>query len=171
MRPPLVALAGLAAALGLLPLLTTGPLAVEPAPAAWELIGSGLLAAAAVAVTWRRANRIAEPRLLRGWLGLELAARAVCVRPIRALAAALARFDDRVLDLAVDGAARGVGAAARALNRRGELSVDGMVRGIGVGARSLGRLARRPQTGQIHQYYAQAAAAFAVLALFLIVVR
>jgi hypothetical protein len=42
---------------------------------------------------------------------------------------------------------------------------------VAAGARSLGRLARRPQTGQIHQYYAQAAAALVVLALVLIAVR
>jgi streptogramin lyase len=60
---------------------------------------------------------------------------------------------------------------ARGLDRRGEGAVDGAVRGIADGARALGRLARRPQTGQVHQYYAQAAAALAVLALVVIVVR
>jgi hypothetical protein len=39
------------------------------------------------------------------------------------------------------------------------------------GARRLGELARRPQTGQLHQYYAQAAVALAVLALLVVVVR
>ncbi|MCY7342526.1 MAG: NADH-quinone oxidoreductase subunit L, partial [Pseudonocardia sp.] len=37
MRPPLVVLAALAATLGILPLVTTGALAVVPAPAVWEL--------------------------------------------------------------------------------------------------------------------------------------
>ncbi len=171
MRPPLLVLAALAASLGVLVLLLTGSLAVEPGPAAWELAVSGFLALAAVGLTWRRAGSLPRPALLQSWLGLEAVAHALLVRPVRALAAALARFDDRVLDRAVDGTARQVSAAARVLDRRGELSVDGVVRAIGAGARALGRQARRPQTGQLHQYYAQAAAVLAVLALFLIVVR
>lgn len=171
MRPPLVVLAVPAAALGVLPPLLTGALAVEPAPAGWELVVSGLLAAAAVALTWRAAPRLPTPALLRSWLGLEPVAHALLVRPVLRLSAALARFDDRVLDRAVEQLARGVGAAARALDRRGERSVDGVVRGIAAGARVAGRWARRPQTGQVHQYYAQAAAAFAALALLLIAVR
>jgi NADH-quinone oxidoreductase subunit L len=171
MRSPLLVLAAFAAVLGLLALLLTGSLAVAPEPAAWELVLSGIVALAAVALTWRRGGSLPHPSLLRGWLGLEAAAHAVLVRPVRALAEALAQFDDRVLDRAIDGTARGVSAAARWLDRRGELSVDGVVRLIGAGARALGRLARRPQTGQLHQYYAQAAAVLAALALFLIVLR
>ena len=41
----------------------------------------------------------------------------------------------------------------------------------GPAARSLGRLARRPETGQLHTYYAQAAVALAVLALIFVLVR
>ncbi|WP_193097117.1 hypothetical protein [Streptomyces sp. C8S0] len=40
----------------------------------------------------------------------------------------------------------------------------------GLGARRLGRLARRPQTGLLHQYYAQAAVCFVVLTVFLLLV-
>ncbi|GAA1294662.1 hypothetical protein GCM10009609_75050 [Pseudonocardia aurantiaca] len=169
MSLPLVVLAALAALLGLLPTLASGSLA--PAPAVWELVLSGLLAAAAIAVTWRSAARIGAPRPLASWLGLERAAHAVIVHPTLALARFLARFDDRFLDRSVDAAARATGAVARALDRRGEPLVDGAVRAVAVAARSLGRLARRPQTGQVHQYYAQAAAALALLALFVIVVR
>jgi NADH-quinone oxidoreductase subunit L len=171
MQPPLLVLAALAASLGLLPLLLGGGLAVEPAPALWELAVSGVLAVAAVVVTWQLADRLPGPAVLRSWLGLEAAAHALLVRPVLGLAAALARFDDRVVDGGVDRAARGVVAAAGALDRRGELSIDGLVRGLAGAAQVAGRWARRPQTGQLHQYYAQAAAAFAVLALFLIVVR
>jgi NADH:ubiquinone oxidoreductase subunit 5 (subunit L)/multisubunit Na+/H+ antiporter MnhA subunit len=171
MRPPLLVLAALSAVSGLLALLLTGSLAVAPEPTAWELVHTGVVAVAAFGLTWRRAGNLPHPSSLQGWLGLEAAAHAVIVRPIRALAAALAQFDDRVLDRAVDGTARRVSAAARLLDRRGELSVDGVVRLIGAGARALGRQARRPQTGQLHQYYAQAAAVLAALALFLIVVR
>jgi NADH-quinone oxidoreductase subunit L len=171
MRLPLVALAVLTAVLGVLPFVASGALVVAPAPAPWELLLSAALAVAAALVAWRIGAGIGEPAPLAGWLGLERAAHVVLVRPTRALAEALARFDDRVLDRGVVAAARGVGAAARALDRRDELSVDGAVRALAAGARTLGRLARRPQTGQLHQYYAQAAVAFAVLALFVIVVR
>lgn len=39
------------------------------------------------------------------------------------------------------------------------------------GVRSLGELARRPQTGQLHQYYVQAAAVLTASILLLVVVR
>jgi NADH-quinone oxidoreductase subunit L len=171
MRLPLVVLAALAATLGLLPLPASGSIEVAPAPAAWELALSAVLAVVAVALTWRLTTHIGAPPALASWLGVERAAHAVVVRPTLALAHLLARFDDRVLDRSVEAAARATGALARLLDRRGELSIDGAVRAIAVGGRSLGRLARRPQTGQVHQYYAQAAVAFAVLALFVIVVR
>ncbi|GAA5109567.1 NADH-quinone oxidoreductase subunit 5 family protein [Pseudonocardia adelaidensis] len=163
----LVGLAVLAALLGGLPFVTAG---ARPS-AWWELVLSGLLAVAAVALTWRVAARMGEPRVLASWLGVERAAHAVVVRPVLAMAEALARFDDRVLDRGVTAAARATVGVARVLDRRGEGAVDGSVRGIADGARALGRLARRPQTGQVHQYYAQAAAALAVLALVVIVVR
>jgi hypothetical protein len=156
---PLGSLAALAALLGI-PVLAWAP------P---ELL-SGALAIAAAAVTWRMAGQIGAPPLLASWLGVERAAHAVVVRPVLALARLLARFDDG-LDRSVTAVARGTGAVARGLDRRGEGVVDGAVRGIADAARALGRLARRPQTGQVHQYYAQAAAALAVLALVVIVVR
>jgi NADH-quinone oxidoreductase subunit L len=164
---PLGSLAALAALLGGLPFVTPEGVLVHP----WELVLSGVLAIVAVAVTWRLAHRIGAPPLLVSWLGVERVAHAVVVRPVLALARLLARFDDRVLDRSVTAAARATVSLARALDRRGEGAVDGAVRGIADGARALGRLARRPQTGQIHQYYAQAAAALAVLALVVIVVR
>jgi NADH-quinone oxidoreductase subunit L len=167
MRPPLVVLAAFAAGLGLL----TVPLVVTPAPKAWELALSAGLAIGAVALSWRLGDRVPEPRALAGWLALGQAAHTAVVRPSLALARALARFDDRMLDSAVAGTARATRVTAGALDRRGELSVDGAVRGIGAGARALGRLARRPQTGQLHQYYAQTAAVLAVLALFVIALR
>jgi NADH:ubiquinone oxidoreductase subunit 5 (subunit L)/multisubunit Na+/H+ antiporter MnhA subunit len=159
---PLGGLALLAALLGI-PVL-----AFAPVPG--ELVLSGGLAVVAVAVTWRVAGRIGAPPVLASWLGVERAAQAVVVRPVLALARVLARFDDG-LDGSVTAVARGTVVVARGLDRRGEGAVDGAVRGIADGARALGRLARRPQTGQVHQYYAQAAAALAVLALVVIVVR
>jgi NADH-quinone oxidoreductase subunit L len=161
----------LAAVLGGLPFVASGAIAVAPAPVEWELVLSGALAIVGAAVTWHLAYRIGAPPLLVSWLGVERVAHAVVVRPVLALARLLARFDDRVLDRSVTAAARATVDLARALDRRGEGAVDGAVRVIADGARALGRLARRPQTGQIHQYYAQAAAALAVLALVVIVAR
>jgi len=87
-----------------------------------------------------------------------------------ALAGLLAGFDDRVLDRGAGEIARGTVALARAAARLDDADVDGLVRQVGAGA-WLGRLARRPQTGQVHAYQAQAAAAFAVLALIFIFLR
>jgi len=87
------------------------------------------------------------------------------------LAHALARFDDRVLDRGVDR----VGGLGRLLARlssvRLEVGVDDVVRAIAAGTRRAGTLARRPQTGQLHQYYAQAVAGLVLLALVLALVR
>jgi NADH-quinone oxidoreductase subunit L len=49
--------------------------------------------------------------------------------------------------------------------------VDQAVADVASAARSLGRLARRPETGQVHTYYAQAAVALAILALIFVLVR
>jgi NADH-quinone oxidoreductase subunit L len=163
----LIGLAVLAALLGGLPLVASG----ARQPAWWELALSGVLAIVAVGLTWRAAGRIGAPPVLASWLGTERVAHAVAVRPVLALARLLARFDDRVLDRSVMAVAGATVSLARALDRRGEGAVDGAVRGVADGARALGRLARRPQTGQVHQYYAQAAAVLAVLALVVIVVR
>ncbi|MDI9889211.1 proton-conducting transporter membrane subunit [Streptomyces sp. HNM0645] len=131
------------------------------------------------------------------WLGLERAAHAVVVSPVERLAHTLAVFDDRVLDRMVDGIGGGVRRGAgrlatfddRVLNRavdgtarcavglagwtrtRPERLVDAVVEGVAGGARTLGRWARRPQTGRLHQYLAQAVAAFTVLAVVLVIVR
>lgn len=128
---------------------------------------------------------------------LERAVQAAVVRPVRGLARALAVFDDRVVDGAVrqaargglavarlarrsddevvDGAVRGTAraslAAARLAGRVDDAGIDSAVRAVASGARSMGRWARRPQTGLLHQYYAQAAVGFAVLVLIILLVR
>ncbi|AEA28935.1 NADH dehydrogenase (quinone) (plasmid) [Pseudonocardia dioxanivorans CB1190] len=168
--PPLVVLAIGAAALGILPLLGHGLLRPEPGPRWWELVVSAAVAGAATAWGWRAATRLPEPGLLHRWWDLEQAARLLLVRPVHRLAHGLARFDDHVLDRGVDAAARATVTLARQLDRRGEPAVDGVVRGVVDGARALGRWAQRPQTGQLHQYYAQASVGFAVLAVLAVVV-
>ena len=167
--PPLIVLAAGAALLGLLPLIGPAILAAQ-LPAVWELVTSAAVAVVAAVVGWRWAARLPAPGALREWLYLERAGRHLVVRPVSALAAAAARFDDRVLDRGVGSLARATVGLARLLERRGEPAVDGAVRGIADGARVLGRWARRPQTGQLHQYYAQASVGFAALALLAVVV-
>jgi NADH-quinone oxidoreductase subunit L len=49
--------------------------------------------------------------------------------------------------------------------------VDELPGGIAAAARRLGRLARRPQTGQLHQYYAQLIIGLGVLAVILLLRR
>ncbi|RNL73757.1 proton-conducting transporter membrane subunit [Streptomyces sp. I6] len=148
----------------------------EPQPVPWEFAVSGLLALTVAAGVWARGERpgpVARPvaRWAAGWLGLEAASRSVLVRPVQRLAEGLAAFDDRVLDRGVDGLARGTLRLADLADRRVETAVDGLVRGTAAASRALGRLARRPQTGQLHQYLAQAVAAFTVLAVVIVLVR
>jgi NADH-quinone oxidoreductase subunit L len=165
---PLVVLAAAAAVLGvaLLPAL--------PAVAWWELALSGALAVASVVATawWIRRSEAGEwAGPLVGWLGLQRVAHRVVVEPTVGLAAALARFDDRVVDGGVRAAAAAGAALARLTNLRAEALVELVVGAVTRSARALGVLARRPQTGQLHHYYAQAVVALAVLAVLLMIVR
>jgi NADH-quinone oxidoreductase subunit L len=200
-QAPLVALAVGAGVLGLLALPPVGDsvaraLGEEPLhPTPLEMAGSGGLALAVLLLVWRRP--VPGPRWARGWLGLEQATRAAVVRPTLALAEALARFDDRVLDRGVTGAATAVlgvahraagfddrvldGAveatsraslrAARQAARDDDRWLDGVVEGFAAQMRRVGDFARRPQTGQLHQYYIQAVAVLAVGVLLLVTVR
>jgi NADH:ubiquinone oxidoreductase subunit 5 (subunit L)/multisubunit Na+/H+ antiporter MnhA subunit len=181
--PPLIVLAVAAATLGVLAVpAVAGPLGralgvtAELSPAWWQLSLSAVLALAASALTWWRAGAgIPVPAPVTGWLArwldLERAATLLTARPVLALAGVLAEFDDQVLDRAVHGLARGSTALARSAARLDDGGIDGLVRQVAAGARRLGQLARRPQTGQVYAYYAQAAVAFAVLALVFIFVR
>ncbi len=84
------------------------------------------------------------------------------------MAGRLARADDRVLDGAVEGAARGSVRLAAASGRFDLRRVDGAVTAVATGTRRLGVLARRPQTGQLHQYYGQAAAVLVAATVLLL---
>ncbi|CAM5515031.1 NADH-quinone oxidoreductase subunit 5 family protein [Streptomyces chartreusis] len=174
----------------------------QPSPQTWEFALSGALAVAVSAVIWARGPQLlALPGRITDvasqWLRLETAARTLFVHPVMRLAGVLAAFDDRFLDRAVEGTARGsvrlaqwatarverlvdgaVESSARGSVRLAQWTdgpverlVDGAVEGVAEGARALGRWARRPQTGQLHQYLAQAVAAFTVLAVVLVLVR
>jgi NADH-quinone oxidoreductase subunit L len=173
---PLPVLAAAAALLGIggLPVLAErfsrlvgGP--AVPAPTWFELAASGLIAVAGVvaAASWKRSSR--EIGVLADWLHLERVARVAVARPVGRLAVGLARFDDRVVDGGVRAAAATGAALGRLASLRVEVSIDAVVRGVAGGARALGRWAPRPQTGQLHHYYAQAAVALGVLAVLLLV--
>lgn len=181
--PVLVVLAGVAAVLGVLGLPSVaeqmrGLLGAGPAatPMAWELALSAALAVGPSALVWWWGDRpvpvtAALRRWLAAWLGFERVATVLVVRPTMALARALAAFDDRILDRAVM-AVPALGLwLAQLTDRRTEIPVDGLVHRVARGAGWLGTLARRPQTGQLHHYYAQAVTVLAVLALLIILVR
>jgi NADH:ubiquinone oxidoreductase subunit 5 (subunit L)/multisubunit Na+/H+ antiporter MnhA subunit len=148
----------------------------QVSPHAWEFaLSAGLALTASVAAWAWGARAVRLPPTVHAWLGdwlhLENAARALLVRPVLALAHALAAFDDRVLDRGVEGAARGVVRLARRTDRGPERRVDGVVERVASTAGAFGRWARMPQTGQLHQYLAQAVAAFTVLAVVFVLVR
>ncbi|MFI6279202.1 NADH-quinone oxidoreductase subunit L [Streptomyces sp. NPDC050988] len=148
----------------------------QPSPHIWEFALSAGLAVLAAAAAWGWGAR-PLPLAARAksgfadWLGLERAAHVLLVAPTMRLARAAAAFDDRVLDRAVDGSASAAVRLARWTNDVVERAVDGTVGAVAAGTRVLGRWARRPQTGQLHQYLAQAVAAFTVLAVVLVLVR
>ena len=175
-RTPVVILAVGAAVAGVLVLPPIGPALTRAlhdgmrSPATVpELMASAVLSIAVVLVVWRW--RLPEPRWAGAWLGLERAAHALVVRPTMSLAHALARFDDEALDRAVDTAA---GSSLRAAHRAAHIDirgVDGTVEAVAARMGRLGQLARRPQTGQLHQYYLAAVVVLALGVLFLAVVR
>ncbi|NKZ04858.1 NADH-quinone oxidoreductase subunit 5 family protein [Actinomadura latina] len=134
----------------------------ESGPAVWVIALSGALAVITVGAVGL-VRRSPAPGWAAEWLYLERAAGAAVVRPAFAVARALARLDDRIVDGAVRGVARSGRWAAGLAGRRVEIRVDGLVGGVGRAARGLGALARYPQTGQVHVYFAQAAIVLAVL--------
>lgn len=176
-------------------LLVGDPYAAAPAGVVPVLSGGlavAVLAATVVVLTRSpagelRAGARGAGELFAGWLGLERAVVACVVRPVMALARALARFDDRVLDAGVHATARAAGSLARALGEPGtraragaggvrgvrtsfEARLDGLVRAVARAAGRLGTLARRPQTGQVHLYFAQATVALTALTVLAVVI-
>jgi NADH:ubiquinone oxidoreductase subunit 5 (subunit L)/multisubunit Na+/H+ antiporter MnhA subunit len=148
----------------------------QPVPHVWEFALSGVLALGAAALAWTwRARPVVLPlrakRWCRNWLGLERAAHVLFVSPTLRMAHAAAVLDDRVLARAVDGAGRAALACGRGANRFVERAIDSIVNRIASVTRALGRRARRPQTGQLHQYLAQSVTAFSVIAVVLVLVR
>ena len=165
-------------------------------PSPLEMAASVAIALVVLALLWWH-RRVPEPRWALAWLGLERATHASVVRPTLWVSDRLARFDDQVLDRTITRSASdvlttargmatfddrvvdgGVEATSRVSLRAAERSaraddrwVDGAVEAVGLWVRGLGRLARRPQTGQLHQYYIQAVAVLAIGVLLLLTVR
>ncbi|MCY0904576.1 proton-conducting transporter membrane subunit [Arthrobacter sp. H14-L1] len=154
-------------------------------PEPWELAVSGVLALAVIGgIYGQQTRRLLRDGTLLGapsgnrlktwlgdWLGLEHAASVLVTRPTMALAVSLAQFDDRVLARSVDAAAVLVLKAATGNDRRIEHGISAAVGSLTGAVRQLARSARRPQTGLVHQYYAQAIIALTVLAALFVVLR
>jgi NADH:ubiquinone oxidoreductase subunit 5 (subunit L)/multisubunit Na+/H+ antiporter MnhA subunit len=175
-QSPVVVLAVGAVVLGLLSLPPVGNTVASALgegggvqATSWELLTSAAIALVVVLSVWRWG--VPEPRWAIDWLGLERAAQVCVVRPTLRLADALARFDDRVLDAGVEATSA---ASLRFGDRAAEADdswLDGAVEWFAAQMRGLGKLARRPQTGQLHQYYLQVVAVLAIGVLLLVTVR
>lgn len=157
-QTPLVVLAVGAAASGVLALPPLGSIVARALdggqpishPGVAALVGSAVLALVVVAAVARWG--VPEPRWAASWLGLQRAAHLLVVVPTIGAARVAARFDDNVLDRAVDATASAVLRAARRAART-DTGVDRAVEAVAARVGRLGQLARRPQTGQLHQYY------------------
>ncbi|QNF94163.1 proton-conducting transporter membrane subunit [Janibacter sp. YB324] len=189
-QAPLVMLALGAAVLGVLALPPIGGLLADAVGGRGEVPTVELAVSAVIAVVvvlLMLRLRAPAPRWALGWLGLEAAAQGVVVRPSLALARTLARFDDHVLDRAVNALAGTALVLARVAARVDDLVVDRVVNALAGAAlvlarvaarvddvvvdravasvagrvRRLGHLARAPQTGAIHQYFLQTVAVLA----------
>ena len=81
----------------------------------------------------------------------------------------LGRFDDHGLDAAVTTVAHNTIVTASATSRADTDGVDAAVAAVAGTVRRFGVIARRPQTGLVHQYYAQIAVVLAVAVILLII--
>ena len=147
-----------------------------PEPGFAGLLTSALIATAVLALTvlsmrTARSRRFTWPRALTSWLFLETWAHRVVVRPVERLAHRLAHLDDAVLDRGVEATARGTVRLTRIAALLDDRAIDGGVAAVVSAVRRLGGLARRPQTGQLHQYYLQALAVLALVLVVLVLVR
>ncbi|WP_448074227.1 hypothetical protein [Georgenia yuyongxinii] len=168
----------------------------QPVPGLGELALPGVVAVVVLVVVLAR-PALLEPLgrgVLARWAGLPAL---LTPRPWLALARAVAVLDDRVIDRGVLGVAAVGKRLARAVGRADEVVLDGAVDGVAsagrraaadvwvlddrlvdggvlglAGAlRRLGGTMRRPQTGLLHHYYAQALGGLGALLVLLLLVR
>jgi NADH:ubiquinone oxidoreductase subunit 5 (subunit L)/multisubunit Na+/H+ antiporter MnhA subunit len=179
--------------------LTGGVLADS---AAWEFVAAvgALLAGGLVVALLNRRGRLADvlPEGASGdvvadWVGLPRLQHRLVVQPTLALAASLARADDRVidagvratgriailvaglasrrLDVSIDrvvvGMASSSVAVAGASRRTDDLVVDGAVEATGRGVGRAGHESRRLQTGLTHHYFVIGAVGIVAIAAIL----
>ena len=170
--------------------------------AAWGLVAAlgVLVAGGLIVVVFDRRRRLADmlpaaaPRELLGdWVGLPRLQHRLVVQPTLALAAALARADDRVIDAGVRATGRVAilvsGLASRRLDvsidhvvevlasssvdvadasrRADDQVVDGAVEATGRGFGRAGRESRRLQTGLTHHYFVIGAVGLVAIAAIL----
>lgn len=146
----------------------------EPSPGLEDLLLSGALAVLALTLTvaasrFRPQYAVALARgPLASWAGL---GHLLSPRPAMALARLLAAVEDRVILRGVDAVVAGTRRTAGGSARADGGVIDGAVRGLAGALRRAGTAARRPQTGLLHQYYAQAVAGLGLLVLLLLVRR
>lgn len=201
----LLTLSGLAVLLGLLWLPGVAEAAGALLPgegfveaAAWEMpVSLTLIALAggACVLLWRQGSlfTLGLPAPLReflsDWLGLPAATGSGLARPILALAAGLARFDDRIVDGGVRATATIASRTSNLLARWGEWGADGTVEAVALAALrgahrsriwddrgvdgavegaaritgAAGSRLRSLQTGLTHHYYTAAAVGLLVL--------
>lgn len=168
------------------------------AGAALETAASAVLIIVAFVLAWQLFRRrwlltLGLPDRVQAaaadWLGLPTATHAMIVRPIDALAVALARLDDRVVDAGVRGVAWLARSLSAVLSIGAEWTFDGVVRGLAAltlgtarasratddfgvdaaveaGARGVGvagEASRRLQTGESQHYFVIIAVGLAVM--------
>lgn len=143
--------------------------AQTPSPTLVGLAGSGLLAVVVVVIVVRWG--VPETHWAAAWLGLERGAHALVVRPTFKLAHVLAHFDDQVLDRAVEGAGTAAVRLAQRAARIDVRGIDAAVEAVATRVRRLAELARRPQSGLLHQYYLVAVVLLVASVLLLVTVR
>lgn len=89
------------------------------------------------------------------------------IKPFLAMTAWSARFDQRVIDGAVNGAGAAGDFVSRWKERFDRVVVDGLVNGVGATVRGIGTVLRLIQTGVIQQYLLVVVAAVVVFSLVL----
>ncbi len=166
---PMVVLALAAVSLGVLALpgvRSTLGLSGDVSPTGVELAVSGVLAVLVAVVAILRPP--APWPVAHRWFAMEQVAHRGIAVPTMVLAAKVAAADD-LLARGVDGSATALRRLTEITARADDIGVAGSVRSIADGAGRLGTLARRSQTGRLHQYYL-AAVALLALAVALILI-
>lgn len=136
------------------------------------MAASGVLSVLVIAVLWWRPVGRDDRwfALVRTWGGVERAVHHSVVRPTVLLAQLLDGIDRRISD-GVVGVATSARRVASFTGTVDEQRIHGTVLAVAGAVRRAGRAARRPQTGQLHQYYVQAVALVAFGVVLLLVVR